>query len=182
MLAVLKLLALGVFAAVLYGIVHDQVTARVCLEYFTVFHPPVFGNLRSPTLLAIGWGIIASWWVGLGLAIPLAVFARAGGRPKLDAADLVRPIAMMMVIVGLLALCAGIVGYVGANAGWFTLRPRLARRIPPAMHARFLADLAAHNASYGFGAIGGVVLWAWTWHRRGSMQRRGPRATTSDPA
>jgi hypothetical protein len=27
---------------VVYGIVHDQVTARVCVEYFTVGHPPVF--------------------------------------------------------------------------------------------------------------------------------------------
>ena len=57
----LKIIALCIFSAVLYGILHDQVTARVCVEYFTIGHPPVFAT-ESPTLLAIGWGIIATWW------------------------------------------------------------------------------------------------------------------------
>ena len=70
----------SVFASIVYGILHDQVTARVCVEYFTIGHPPVF-NTNDPTLLAIGWGIIATWWVGLILGIPLAVAARAGNRP-----------------------------------------------------------------------------------------------------
>jgi hypothetical protein len=48
-----------VLAAVLYGIVHDQFTARICLEYFTVFHPPVF-QTQSPTLLGFEWGVIAT--------------------------------------------------------------------------------------------------------------------------
>jgi len=33
---------LCIVAAVVYGVVHDQVTARVCVEYFTIGHPPVF--------------------------------------------------------------------------------------------------------------------------------------------
>ena len=53
-----------IVAAVLYGIIHDQVTARVCVEYFTIGHPPIFGT-DNPTLLRIGWGIVATWWVGL---------------------------------------------------------------------------------------------------------------------
>jgi hypothetical protein len=64
-------------------ILHDQITARVCVEYFTVFHPPVF-NTQSPTLLACGWGVIATWWVGLFLGLFLAVAARIGPRPKLS--------------------------------------------------------------------------------------------------
>src|SRR5262249_32121548 len=48
----IKITALCVAATVLYGICHDQVTARVCVEYFTVGHPPVFGGLTDPTLLA----------------------------------------------------------------------------------------------------------------------------------
>ncbi len=67
--------------AILYGIVHDQVTARVCVEYFTIGHPPVF-DTDDTTLLALGWGVIATWWVGLGLGIPLAIAARAGSMPK----------------------------------------------------------------------------------------------------
>jgi hypothetical protein len=49
----LKIVALCIVAAVVYGIVHDQVTARICLEYFTEFHPPVFLT-SSPTLLGLG--------------------------------------------------------------------------------------------------------------------------------
>lgn len=44
-----------VIAAGCYGIAHDQVTACVCVEYFTVGHPPVFST-DDPTLLGIGWG------------------------------------------------------------------------------------------------------------------------------
>lgn len=34
---------LAVIAAILYGIVHDQVTARICLEYFTIRRVGTFG-------------------------------------------------------------------------------------------------------------------------------------------
>ena len=65
----LKIVLLCILSAILYGILQDQVTARVCVEYFTIGHPPVF-NTESPTLLALGWGVIATWWVGLLLGIP----------------------------------------------------------------------------------------------------------------
>ncbi|MBN1395803.1 MAG: hypothetical protein JW959_12345, partial [Pirellulales bacterium] len=69
----LKILLLCVDAAIVYGVLHDQVTARVCVEYFTVGHPPVFAT-DSPTLLAFGRGFIATWWVGLILGV-LAIAA-----------------------------------------------------------------------------------------------------------
>ena len=37
----LLIILLCIFAAIVYGIIHDQITARVCIEYFTVGHPPV---------------------------------------------------------------------------------------------------------------------------------------------
>ena len=62
----------SIAAAVFYGIAHDQVTVRVCLEYFTIGHPPVF-KTTSPALLALGWGVLATWWVGLPLFMPTTV-------------------------------------------------------------------------------------------------------------
>ena len=56
----LLIVLMSVAAAIAYGIAHDQVTVRICLEYFTIGHEPVFPT-RNPTLLAIGWGIIAGW-------------------------------------------------------------------------------------------------------------------------
>jgi len=60
------IILLCVDAAILYGIFHDQVTARLCVEYFTIGHPNIFGT-DNPTVLAIAWGI-CTWWVGFYLA------------------------------------------------------------------------------------------------------------------
>ena len=59
----LKIILLCMASAVIYGICHDQVTTRVCVEYFTVGHAPIF-HTESPTLLAFAWGTTATWWVG----------------------------------------------------------------------------------------------------------------------
>ena len=56
----IKIAVMCIAAAIVYGIIHDQITARICVEYFTVFHPPIF-HTQSPTLLGIGWGIVATW-------------------------------------------------------------------------------------------------------------------------
>jgi hypothetical protein len=68
----LKIIAVCIAASVLYGIAHDQITARVCLEYLTVLHPPVF-QTQSPTLLGIGWGMVATWPVGAAFGILFAI-------------------------------------------------------------------------------------------------------------
>ena len=49
----LGIVLMCIFAAVCYGIAHDHVTARVCVEYFTVGHPPVTGPESRVTML--GW-------------------------------------------------------------------------------------------------------------------------------
>jgi hypothetical protein len=73
----LRIVLFSLGCALLYGIVHDQVTARVCVEYFTVGHPSLLG-LRDPTVLGIVWGIIATWWVGLALGLLLAASSCSG--------------------------------------------------------------------------------------------------------
>ncbi|RIV77594.1 hypothetical protein [Pelagerythrobacter aerophilus] len=62
-----KIIGFSVIAAIIYGILHDLITAHVALEYFTIAHPPVFPT-RNPMLLAFGWGVIATWWSVWGLA------------------------------------------------------------------------------------------------------------------
>jgi len=157
-----------IFAAIGYGIVHDQITARVCVEYFTIGHPPVFGT-DDPTLLGIGWGIIATWWVGLMLGIPLAIAARAGSRPKRLLQSLIRPIRNLMAVMAVCALTAGITGWLLASAGMIQLYGPIAVKLPPDRHIPFLADLWAHNASYFVGFFGGIVVIARVWRSRKSM-------------
>lgn len=163
----LAIVALSILAAVSYGIVHDQITARVCVEYFTIGHPQVLTvPTDSPTVLGFVWGVIATWWVGLGLGIPLALAARLGSRPKKSARDLIRPLFVLMVVAGVLALIAGIVGYIAASRDWVALYGPLGRQVPEQRHARFIADLFAHNMSYAVGGIGGIVLIVRTWRSR----------------
>ena len=105
----LKIIVLSMAAVVLYGVLHEQVTVRLCLEYFTVCHTPVFPT-SDPTLLAFGWGIQATWLPGLLLGILLAFAARLGPPPRRTARDLLWPVAMLMLSVGLVASLAGVAG------------------------------------------------------------------------
>ncbi len=161
----LGIVLLCVSAAVIYGIAHDQVTARVCVEYFTVGHPPVFAT-NDPTLLGIGWGIIATWWVGLLLGVPLAVVARAGSRPKCSIRSLVPPIAWLLAVMAVCALAAGLLGWFLARNGVVFLVGPIADELPAERHVPFLADLWAHSASYLVGLVGGIVVLVLVWRSR----------------
>ena len=160
-----RIILLCIGSAIVYGIAHDQITARICVEYFTIGHPPMF-DTDSPTLLGLGWGVIATWWVGAMLGVPLAIAARAGSRPKRSAASMIRPIGILLAIMALGAICAGVIGYVLAKQGVVVLPEWLAYLIRPDRHVPFMVDVWAHNASYLIGFIGGIVLVVKTWMSR----------------
>ncbi len=155
----------SILAAVIYGILHDQVTARICVEYFTLGHPPVF-NTADPTLLAIGWGTIATWWVGAMLGVPLVLVARVGSWPKRDIQSLLRPIAILMIVNAICAAIAGTIGWVATAGGWLRLPDFVAANIPPDKQIPFMADLWAHNSSYAIGFAGGIILLAFVVRSR----------------
>jgi hypothetical protein len=159
---------LCVVAAALYGIIHDQITARVCVEYFTVGHPPIFGT-DNPTVLGIGWGILATWWVGVLLGVPLAIVARAGSRPKRSIHSLIRPIGRLLAVMGVGALGAGLLGFFLACSGVVFLVEPLARQVSADRQVLFIADLWAHSASYLIGFVGGLVVMVGVWRSRGRV-------------
>jgi len=165
-----KIVLLALLAAVCYGVLHDQVTVRVCVEYFTVGHPPVFAA-NDPTLLALGWGAVAAWWVGGLLGVPLALCARLGSRPKLTAGQLLVPIGVQLAAVAAFALAAGIAGYAAAKMGAVVLIGEWAARVPRERHVVFIADLWAHGAAYASAAITGLAVCGQTWARRGRLAR-----------
>jgi hypothetical protein len=162
------LLAIGI--AVVYGLLQDQVTARVCVEYFTIGHHD-YWNVQDPTLLALEWGVIATWWVGFFLGIALTISARIGRRrPRLTADDLLRPALLLLASTGCIALAAGVIGYfLALSGGVFLLKP-LETVVPHAKQVAFLADLWAHTAAYLAGFLGGIVLCFWSWYQRGRLQ------------
>jgi hypothetical protein len=157
-----------VLLAILYGIVHDQITARICLEYFTIGHPPVF-KTTSPTLLALGWGVIATWWVALPLGVALAVAARAGSSPKRSARALWPSIGVLLAGMAVCALAAGLIAAYLASAGLISLHEPFYSAVPRPKHTGFLADAWAHTASYFSGIVGGWILIVRTWRSRRSV-------------
>jgi hypothetical protein len=160
-----KIVLFATLAAIGYGILHDQVTAHLCVEYFTIAHPPVFPTF-SPFWLAIGWGIIATWWVGLPFGVMLAVAARVGPRPKFRLADLRRPIVLLMLFSATMALLAGSLGALLVATHMLSVPNGWAEVIPPDKHVAFSADAWAHGASYVSGALGGLfVIGRTIWLR-----------------
>lgn len=173
--AAARIVVLAVAAAIVYGVLHDLATTRVCIEYFTIGHPPVFAT-EDPTLLALGWGVIATWWVGLLLGLPLAFAALRGPRPRRTAGSLLRPLVILLVAMAALALVTGITGCLLARGGVVVLLEPMASRLPAERHVPFLACLWAHSASYLGGFVGGIVLIRRVWQSR---RREGAAAESS---
>ena len=170
----LAIILVSILAAIIYGIIQDNITARICVEYFSVFHPHVIDS-TSPTALAFAWGVLATWWVGLGLGIPLAIAARAGRWPKLTARQLILPLATVMLLTGLAAFFAGM--QVWATSDEVPRDPAdafhwMAGKLPTEKHMNFWIDLAAHQAAYAAGAIGGILLWTWTLLKRRRLSKQ----------
>jgi hypothetical protein len=161
----LKVILLCMAAAIFYGIIHDQFTARICLEYFTVFHPTVF-TTASPTLLGIGWGILATWWVGAILGLLLAIAARVGSLPPLTAARLLHPIGKLLLLMAVCATLSGVAGFVLAKHQSVSPPEWMAFRLSRSAQTRFMADWWAHTASYLSGFVGGIGLCVLTYRRR----------------
>jgi hypothetical protein len=167
---VVKIVGVAVLAAIGYGIVHDQVTAHLCVQYFTIAHPPVFATL-SPFWLAIGWGIIATWWLGLALGLALALAARLGARPKLGLAELLPSVAMLLAVMAGSAAAAGLVGIIVAGQGIIALPPALVGAIAPDHKPACVAALLAHETSYAVALLGGLLVVGVAWYRRGAKVR-----------
>ncbi|MFZ1741328.1 MAG: hypothetical protein WAT93_00650 [Pontixanthobacter sp.] len=160
-----RIVLFAVFAAVIYGILHDLVTAHLSLEYFTIAHPPL--PLPQTSLaMALAWGVIATWWFGAILGIALGFAAQIGKAPKIDFAELKRPIILLMVASGVCAALAMVIGALLFQLGVIWVGPMLENAIPSEKHQAFLAAAWAHSASYLIGGIGGLFLVARTALRR----------------
>ena len=161
----LKIVGLSVLGAVVYGMLHDQVTVQICPEYFTVGHRPVFGE-QSPVMLAMLWGLRASFWAGLILGTGLALSATVGATAQYTAVLLLRPVLLLLLSMACCALIAGMAGFYLANVHAVGLDHYWSSRIAIDKQPRYLACGFAHNASYLVGFFGGSILIRRTWMSR----------------
>jgi hypothetical protein len=162
-----KIILLSIFAACTYGVLHDQITVRLCLEYFTVAHPPLF-RTGSPTQLALCWGVAATAGIGAIFGVLLALISQsAAGAPPYSISRLVRSILVLLGVMGASACSAGVLGYELSRTGFISLPGGLAAIIPRRQYDSFMAVWFAHGASYLAGLSGGALLCFWVWRARG---------------
>jgi hypothetical protein len=162
----LKIVLFVTLTMISYGIAHDQVTARVSIEYFTIGHPPLI-NTENPTLIAFAWGFVATWWVALPAGVIVALMARVGTWHKITWTDLRRPALIYIAATATVCVIAGIIGCIAASRGWVWLLEPMASAVPSERHTRFLANLWAHTAAYVMGVVGTLALCGWIlWTRR----------------
>jgi hypothetical protein len=160
-----KIVVFCVGCAIAYGIVHDQFTAHLCVDYFSVAHPRVISS-NSPFLLALVWGVLATWWVGFSLGVLLAFAAQAGVQPKVSLSE-IRPIVYrLLLFMAACATLAGTAAWLLASRSLVTLPSYWANALPVEKHVPFLADAWAHLASYASGALGGLAVVAYVLVKR----------------
>lgn len=184
-----KIVAGSIGAACIYGIANDQVSARVCPEYFTegfnkqnVSYFPNDGILgwvkkqlqttKSPTKIGLIWGVIATWWMGAYLSVPVMIASRRGSWPQLTMENLIKPTGVALGFMGASSAIAGLVGYIKAKKGTVGKNPWDwgADGVPEQAMNRFIADSYAHQVAYASGALAGLGLAAWAVLKRCSLQ------------
>lgn len=184
-------ICLAVLAAVVYGVVNDQVTISLSPEYFTVFKRHQFGLLleslglgeAAPRVQAIAIGTAATWWFGLLLGLMVAVAGTWGRSPRLTTRQFLRAVGLVMLVTLGTSLVFGAVGYVRAP-GLPGIGTEAAARYWP-----FLDGIREQRAAFGVGCwhdgayLGGLVgtiiaCWrVWRW-RRGYGLKPNRRADT----
>lgn len=161
------LLALAALAAAVFGALHNQLSYTVGPTYFTALKFDQFGIApdTAPRLGAAQVGVMASWWMGLLVALPAFLYGFvAVPRTETYLAAGIGAIGLVLVLVTLAALL-GLVGGIASEAtgildGYLTLPDGPSR-------ADFLRAGFMHDASYAAGALGlPVAFWPMLRARR----------------
>jgi hypothetical protein len=165
----LKILGVSVLGAVVYGEAQDHSLIRYCPDYFTRMHPDVFGT-EDLTLLALGWGFLATWWVGLILGGVLWASARSGEWPRMRWRQVLPGVVLLFIATGVATASTFLV----ARAVGFLAPAELLVSVEDLSadgQRRASTMLAAYNASYLTAFLGGFALCAWTLGRRRKLAR-----------
>ena len=158
------LLGIGLLSG--YAAIQDQVSARLCPEYFTHYHNPIPG-LTDPTLTGIVWGFLGAWWGGALFGYFVGIAATAGKRPPLSLRELVKPMLVTVLgVAGVTALVGGSVAFYAEQFG-VTLDPYMAPSVPVERRRGLLVVCCYHLAAYVSAVIGSVICCVWVaWIRR----------------
>jgi hypothetical protein len=153
--------------ACVLGICVDLVTANVAVEYFTVHHPRIVETER-PWVLAIVWGIGASWWFGAISGALVGVINHRRQQP-LPLARILKWVAIACFVLWLIMIAILISIFLFART-----IPEEKRRPTFESDRRLMAVALAHQFEYVFGAVAFLIIAFKTW-RANSGPAQSPR-------
>lgn len=137
----LKIIGSMALVAVGFGVLHDLFSAAVCTEYFTDEHPRIIAS-RHWLAMAILWGILATWWVGVFGGVWLSFCTQVGSAEAIELRRVVRAAVIGAAIVLVLAPVTWLAVYWGDSD---VATEDVDRRIG--------ASLAMHTQSYFLAAV-----------------------------
>jgi len=170
-----------VLAAMLYGVINDQITSAISWEYFYYGKElkDVVGPTIPPDRAAMRWqaakiGATATWSAGLliGAAILIANNPRKGV-PQLKYRSL---LLALLPLFGMTVMCAVAFGFAGSLGwlDWISSDFRLLRETNSFRPARFMATYGVHLGGYIGGAIGTVVTVGCVLLHRKKLFQKSP--------
>lgn len=134
------------------GIAVDLVTANVAVEYFTIHHPRVVES-QSPWVMALVWGIGASWWCGL-IAGPALWWANLRRSKPLPMRRVLLMVARAMAVIWLVMMLILVGVYLVSG-----LVPSEHRRATFEHDRRLMAVALSHLTEYALAASAAIILW-----------------------
>ncbi len=166
----LLIIAFCVSSSILFGVLHNQVSARVSLEYFTIGHRPLIAS-TSPTLMGIAWGVHSTWWVGLILGLLLALAGRAGKWEKRSAGSFIKPLLILFAACGTASVLFGLLGHRLVTLGKIPFLEGMSGAVRAECRPGYMAALWMHTASYTAAAMGGLIMAVAVFSRRRRSSR-----------
>jgi hypothetical protein len=172
---------LAIVAAVLYGIINDQITVSLSPEYFSVFKRQQFWDLLEATGLgqaparvqAIVIGAAATWWFGMLLGLLVGVAGAIGRAPRLTTRQFLKAVGVVMLVAAGTSLAFGCVGYAQGPVRHGSEPGRIDELWPFLQGIRDTRRAFAvgcwHDGAY-LGGLIGTILACWRvqkWRRHG---------------
>ncbi|XAM00791.1 hypothetical protein OT109_05255 [Phycisphaeraceae bacterium D3-23] len=155
----LKIVVGTMLLSCVLGVALDLVTANVAVEYFSIHHPQVV-NTKNPIVLAIIWGVGASWWFG---ALGGAALGFINHRRQVPLAPgcILRWVVVACVVLWVIMITIVVGVYVFAG-----LIPDDSRGASFEHDRRLMAVALAHQTEYVLGAVAVVAVGIMTWRSK----------------
>jgi hypothetical protein len=145
--------------ACLLGICLDLVTANLAVEYFSVHHPKILPT-ENPQVLAVLWGVAASWWFGAIAGVIVASINHRRQQP-------LEPIRILKwTTIACVALWVTMIAILLTVMAISSTIPIEQRRTTFESDRRLVAVAMAHQYEYVLGAIAIMVIAVMTWRSK----------------